>query len=98
MCKWIMSMFNNHTRLRKLERKVDQMSQELEDLKASVALVHKAVGEAVDEIKSLAEQLSVVANRPNPEAADIEAIAADLTKTAESLHGAVYPPSSHVPL
>ena len=91
-------MFEVHMRLRKLERKTEEMSKELEDLKASVNLVNKAVAEAVDEIKSLADQLASIANKPNPEAADIEAIAADLTKTAESLHGAVYPPSSHVPL
>jgi chromosome segregation ATPase len=85
-------------RLSILEKKVSHMSHELEALKASVELVHKAVGEAVGEIKSLADQLAAVAAQPNPESADIEAIAADLKTTAENLHGAVYPPSANVPL
>jgi multidrug resistance efflux pump len=89
---------NNDRRLSLLEQKVLHMSQELDDLKASVALINKAVGEAVGEIKSLADQLAAVANKPNPEAADFESIAAELKTTAENLHSAVYPPSSHVPL
>ena len=98
MFVWINHMFNNRTRLNKLERKVEHMSQELDDLKHSVDLIKKAVGEAVGEIQDLAKQLADVANKPNPEKADIEAVAADLTKAAETLHGAVYPPSSHVTL
>ena len=74
------------------------MSDELEALKGSVALVHKAVEEAVGEISDLSKQLSEIANKPNPEAAEFQAIANDLKATAETLHGAVYPPSSHVPL
>ena len=85
-------------RLTHLERKVHNMSKELDDLKASVELLNKAVGEAVGEIKSLADQLSAAANKPNPEAAEIESIAANLKDSANKLHVAVYPPSSNVPL
>ena len=101
MCKWLRNMFSLvkiSRRLTHLERKVKKMSVELEALKESVALVHKAVEEAVTEIHDLADQLAAAANKPNPEAADITAIAADLKTTAENLHGAVFPPSSHVPL
>lgn len=101
MFQWLINMTSNRDilkRLSHLEGKVYHMSKELEDVKASVALVHKAVEEAVGEIKSLADQLAAVANKPNPEAAEFEAIAVDLNTTAEKLHGAVYPPSSHVPL
>lgn len=85
-------------RLDTLEREMKRMSVELEHLKESVALVHKAVDEAVLEIKDLAAQLADVANKPNPEAAEFEAIAVDLKSAAEKLHGAVFPPSSHVEL
>lgn len=91
-------LVNFQKRLFILERKVDKMSQELEEVRASVALIHKAVGEGVEEIRALAEQLALIANRPNPEAAEFQAIAADLRSAAETLHSAVYPPSSHVPL
>lgn len=74
------------------------MSAELEELKEAVALVNKAVEEAVTEIHDLAEQLRVCAIKPNPEAGEIEALADTLKATAERLHGVVYPPSSHVDL
>jgi len=101
MFTWFRNMFSLiklTRRLTHLERKVDKMSAELEALKEAVALVHKAVEEAVTEIHDLADQLNACANKPNPEAADIEALAVDLRTTAERLHGAVYPPSSHVDL
>ena len=100
MCEWYRKMFriSKDQRLFQLERKVERMSHELEEVKASVALIRKAVSEAVDEIHSLSDQLAAAASKPNPEAADFETIAADLKTTAETLHGAVYPPSSHVAL
>jgi chromosome segregation ATPase len=87
-----------NTRLFKLERKVEQMSVELDELREAVVLVNKAVDEAVAEIHDLAEQLRVCATKPHPDADDIEALADTLKATAERLHGAVYPPSSHVDL
>lgn len=98
MFQWIRFLLLDDLRIINLEGKVAQMSVELEALKESVALVHKAVEEAVNEIHDLADQLNACANKPNPEAADIEALAVDLRTTAERLHGVVYPPSSHVDL
>lgn len=101
MFKWIRDMFGLvklTRRLLHLERKVNKMSEELEVLKEAVALVNKAVEEAVNEIHDLADQLRECATKPHPDADDIEALAANLKSTAERLHSAVYPPSSHVPL
>lgn len=98
MFQWIRYILLDDLRIINLEGKVAQMSLELEALKESVALVNKAVEEAVDEIKDLAEQLRVCSTKPHPDADDIEALAANLKATAERLHGAVYPPSSHVDL
>jgi len=98
MFQWIRYLLLDDLRIINLEGKVAQMSLELEALKESVALVNKAVEEAVDEIKDLAEQLRVCSTTPHPDADDIEALAANLKATAERLHGAVYPPSSHVDL
>lgn len=101
MFRWLRDMFSLvklTRRLVRLERKVNNMSQELEALKESVALVNKAVEEAVEEIKDLAEQLRVCSTKPHPDAAEIESLAGNLKATAERLHGAVYPPSSHVDL
>lgn len=99
MCKWIKRIMhhNSNQRLQKLERGYAIMSKEIEDLKHSVELIKKAVGEAVGEIHSLADQLAAASANAEDKAA-IEAIASDLTNVAESLHTAVYPPSSHVPL
>lgn len=98
MFQWIRYILLDDLRIINLEGKVAQMSLELEALKESVALVNKAVEEAVNEIKDLAEQLRVCSTKPHPDADDIEALAANLKATAERLHGAVYPPSSHVDL
>lgn len=98
MFQWIRYLLLDDLRIINLEGKVAQMSLELEALKESVALVNKAVEEAVDEIKDLAEQLRVCSTKPHPDADDIQALAANLKATAERLHGAVYPPSSHVDL
>lgn len=98
MFQWLRYIFLDDLRIINLEGKVAQMSLELEALKESVALVNKAVEEAVGEIKDLAEQLRVCSTKPHPDADEIETLAANLRTTAERLHGAVYPPSSHVPL
>lgn len=98
MFQWIRYLLLDDLRIINLEGKVAQMSLELQALKESVALVNKAVEEAVNEIHDLAEQLRVCSTKPHPDAADIEALAANLKATAERLHGAVYPPSSHVDL
>jgi uncharacterized coiled-coil protein SlyX len=98
MFQWIRYLLLDDLRIINLEGKVAQMSLELEELKEAVALVNKAVDEAVNEIHDLAEQLRVCATKPHPDADDIEALADTLKATAERLHGAVYPPSSHVDL
>lgn len=98
MFQWIRYILLDDLRIINLEGKVAQMSLELEALKESVALVNKAVEEAVQEIHDLADQVSELSTKPNPEAEDIKVLAANLKSTAEKLHGAVYPPSSHVDL
>ena len=98
MFQWIRYLLFDDLRIINLEGKVAQMSVELEELREAVVLVNKAVDEAIQEIRDLAEQLRVCANKPDPNAAEIETLADTLKATAERLHGAVYPPSSHVDL
>jgi hypothetical protein len=81
-------------------RRLWNMGKEMDGLKEAMTLMGSAVEEGVDEIKKLADQLVACAATPMvPEdAATLNEVATSLRAMAERLHGAVYPPSSSVPL
>ena len=68
------------------------MAEDIDELKVSVASLKTAVGEAVGEIHSLADQLAAH-ETASPE---VKALAAEIKAQADVLHAAVYPPSASV--
>lgn len=80
----------------KLRRLLDMPDQ----LDEALGLMRTAVEEAVSEIKKLADQLAICAATPMvPEDSEtLNEKARELRELAMKLHGAVYPPSSAVPL
>jgi hypothetical protein len=66
------------------------MSTEIDALKASVTILETSVSDAVAEIHSLADQITALSG----DNAELATLAAAIKSQADTLHLAVYPPSS----
>lgn len=82
-----------NVRLQTLERKVNRMANELDDLNAAVDKITTAVNGAVTDIQTLAEEIKQLSSNPGGvDPAAVEAAAVKLSALADGLNAAVNPP------